>query len=117
MGKNDSDAYNRRLKERNARKRRARLRQARALGSHPKERWPAIQELFCGLCVRCLAAGRWPAPGGTVKDHIRPLYRGGDDSVRNIQPLCPPCNNSKGPDPVDYRPEALRVLAEGGRTA
>ncbi len=36
-------------------------------------------------------------------DHIVPLARGGDNSARNIQVLCPPCNWSKhAKDPIDF---------------
>jgi hypothetical protein len=31
-----------------------------------------------------------------TKDHIRPKYHGGKDSLDNMQTMCLPCNNAKG---------------------
>jgi 5-methylcytosine-specific restriction endonuclease McrA len=31
-------------------------------------------------------------------DHIKPLAGGGDNSVSNLQPLCPKCHNEKTTD-------------------
>jgi len=46
-------------------------------------------------------------------DHVVPLGLGGQDDIRNIQPLCGPCNAAKNDSPglrcADYRtPEILR---------
>lgn len=75
-----------------------RLRDARALGTHTEEQWEALAAEFDGRCVRC---GNHP-PQALDKDHIVPLYQGGSDAIENIQPLCPRCNSSKGPDSTDY---------------
>jgi hypothetical protein len=54
---------------------------------------------FGGKCLRCDVDD----PSLLVKDHIVPIYQGGDDSIRNLQPLCRKCNASKGPESIDFR--------------
>jgi uncharacterized protein YdaU (DUF1376 family) len=79
--------------------RRERMRKARELGTHTQQEWLALVH-FCGSrCVRC------GSTKGLVRDHIKPVYQGGSDSIENIQPLCKPCNSSKGPDCTDMRPD------------
>jgi 5-methylcytosine-specific restriction endonuclease McrA len=77
------------LKRENDLKRIARLKKARTKGTHTDSQWQALKLEFKNRCVRC----------GIVcllkKDHITPLYRGGSDSIENIQPLCPFCSSSK----------------------
>lgn len=73
-----------------------RLAAARALGTHTAEEWAALVAKFGGRCVRCTIAGR------VEKDHIRPLYQGGSDAIDNLQPLCPRCNSSKGPETTNW---------------
>lgn len=59
---------------------------------------------WLALCAfhnhRCLACGR---KRKLTADHIVPLYLGGSDDITNIQPLCKPCNSSKGAQTIDYR--------------
>lgn len=67
-----------------------RLRKARELGMHTKAEWTEKRDRI-GLCVDC---------GQTdvrlAKDHIFPISKGGCDCIHNLQPLCEPCNSSKG---------------------
>lgn len=59
-----------------------------------------MKELFNNTCVRC------EGKSGLVnleRDHIKPRYQGGDDSVKNMQPLCAKCNSSKGAESIDWR--------------
>lgn len=79
-------------------KRRARMANSKALGTHTEEQWTALVD-FCGRkCVKC------SLPESTDKDHIKPVYQGGSDAIDNLQPLCASCNASKGAEAIDYRP-------------
>lgn len=72
---------------------------AREKGMHTKNEWAEMKSFF-GECVRC------NGKSGLLnieRDHIIPVYQGGSDSIRNIQPFCARCNASKGPETVDYR--------------
>jgi 5-methylcytosine-specific restriction endonuclease McrA len=67
-------------------------------GSHTVAEWEELK----GACGRrCLCCGRRVK---LTKDHVIPLTAGGTDAIDNIQPLCQPCNSSKGARCVDYRP-------------
>lgn len=87
----------------NSRIRRIRLAAAREKGSHAEETWLRLIAAFDCRCVMCGASMH----GSEVqKDHIVPIYQGGSDGIENLQPLCRPCNTSKGPDTfnwVEYR--------------
>jgi hypothetical protein len=80
-----------------------RLSAARKKGTHTPAEWQALLDITGELCPRC---NKGPAEngGGFIKDHITPIYKGGSDGVDNIQPLCQPCNASKGPESIDFRP-------------
>jgi 5-methylcytosine-specific restriction endonuclease McrA len=77
-----------------------RLSAARAKAKHTAGEWQALLEICDFKCVKC---GGDEGGRGVVKDHIVPIYRGGSDGIDNIQPLCQPCNASKGPDETDHR--------------
>jgi len=93
-----------------------RLAAARAIGTHTAEEWIALVNICGGKCVACDSAAK------VVKDHIKPIYQGGSDSIDNLQPLCSSCNSSKGPDATDRRPPDWRerlaeCLADARQTA
>lgn len=67
-----------------------RLRKARFLGTHTREEWLTLKERI-GKCVIC-----GTIDDEIVKDHIKPIAKGGCDCIQNIQPLCHPCNARKG---------------------
>lgn len=87
-----------RKRERRARrKRRERLRRARERGTHTEEQWQALKAWSGGACVRC-SREKYELE----KDHIVPIYQGGSDGIDNLQPICPPCNASKGPETINW---------------
>lgn len=75
-----------------------RLAKARKKGTHTKNEWEAMKAYFDYICVRC-----YETTLPVEKDHIIPLYLGGSDSIKNIQPVCAKCNASKTGDVCDYR--------------
>lgn len=87
-------------------KRRIRMIASKAKGDHTKDDWKKMYDFFEGRCVRCI---EYVAKG---KDHIVPVYRGGSNHIRNIQPMCAHCNSSKGPEQVDYRPKLAQFLGK-----
>jgi len=84
--------------------RHVRLAMARARGQHTEDEWLALLEV-CGF--KCLKCGSTKV----VKDHIIPIHHdGSSDAIDNLQPLCRPCNTSKGRDHADLRPADWRNL-------
>lgn len=83
-----------------------RLAAARAKGCHTPSEWLAMLDVFPG-CVRCGILHAKLHGGKCLKDHIKPIYQGGDDSIENIQPMCRNCNSAKGPEAVDHRSKAV----------
>lgn len=87
----------------NSQIRKIRLAAARAKGTHTPAQWLGLVSAFGCRCVMC---GAVMDPWDVQKDHIIPIYQGGSDGIENVQPLCRPCNTSKGPDTfnwVEYR--------------
>jgi len=66
-------------------------------GSFTEQEWQALCARFENRCLRCGEHKPLTA------DHVLPLSRGGDSNITNIQPLCGPCNSSKGTRFIDYR--------------
>jgi len=78
-------------------KRTTRLKEARKKSKHTQEEFQEMVNFFDGVCVKC------GSKDGVLKDHIIPIYQGGSDGIKNLQPLCKKCNSSKGSDSTDYR--------------
>lgn len=74
-----------------------RARKVGAIGSHTTAEWDALCEHYGHICLAC---GQHTA---LTEDHIVPLSAGGTDAITNIQPLCRPCNSTKGTQTIDYR--------------
>jgi 5-methylcytosine-specific restriction endonuclease McrA len=66
-------------------------------GSFSQNEWEELVELTGGVCVRCLKSDV-----KLTQDHIVPLSKGGINNISNIQPLCGPCNSSKGTKSTNY---------------
>lgn len=66
-------------------------------GDHSRYEWEEMKIFFNGICVRCEKNIYH-----VEKDHIIPIYQGGSNSIKNIQPICPICNTSKGPENIDH---------------
>lgn len=80
----------------NSRRRRAIL--FNSPGSFTDAEFADICRKYGGKCLKCGKQKKLSA------DHIVPVSRGGNNLISNIQPLCMPCNTSKGAKTVDYRP-------------
>lgn len=75
---------------------------ARSKGTHTRAEWEAMRAAY-QRCLRCGLPESQLHGGACVKDHIVPVYLGGDDSIQNIQPMCRNCNSAKGQEQKDYR--------------
>jgi 5-methylcytosine-specific restriction endonuclease McrA len=66
-------------------------------GNYTIGEWNALCAFYDHRCLRC----------GEQKpltiDHVIPIVRGGRNDILNLQPLCKPCNSSKGTRIIDYR--------------
>lgn len=83
-----------------------RLARAREAGTHTYADFQAMVDAYDGACLKCGLV----TP--LVQDHVIPIYRGGNDLITNIQPLCRPCNSGKGSDTTDYRVSHPATLPE-----
>ena len=62
-----------------------------AKGDHTLEEWESLRLLLGNHCLGC-----WRTDLKLTQDHIIPLVKSGSNWIDNIQPLCLPCNASKG---------------------
>lgn len=79
-----------------------------APGSHTIAQWQSLCNWFGDCCVCCGASGKLAA------DHVKPLIKGGSDSIENLQPLCGVCNSRKYTGDQDYRDPDLLAMFLGG---
>jgi len=66
-------------------------------GTFTKEEWLNLCSTYDNKCLCC---------GNTLPltiDHVIPISVGGKSDITNLQPLCRPCNSSKGVKIIDYR--------------
>ena len=91
-----------------------RLAAARAKGTHTETEWLRMVAHHEGRCAKCGTE----VIGTPVRDHIKPIYRGGSDALENLQPLCRNCNSAKGPDDADHRRDGWQDACQtpGGAT-
>lgn len=84
-------------------RRQARLDAARKKGTHTKDEWMVLHDLF-GKCVACGVPYDHLYGQRATKDHIMPIIAEGCDCIGNLQPVCRQCNSI--PDATDYRQSA-----------
>jgi 5-methylcytosine-specific restriction endonuclease McrA len=96
---------NRDTARQNSRKHRAVLHDAE--GHYSAAEWRALCDWFGAVCLAC---GKSGVP--LHADHVVAITRGGSNYIENIQPLCGPCNASKGNRRnTDYRePDRLAAF-------
>lgn len=76
-------------------------------GHHTGKQLKALFQSQRGKCAVC----RESIKRGYHRDHVRPVSRGGDNSIRNIQLLCKKCNMSKrAKDPIAWAREQGRLV-------
>lgn len=75
-------------------------RKTNAGGSYTVAEWKSLIDHYGNKCPCC---GRDDVK--LTADHIIPVSKGGTSNIDNIQPLCLPCNASKGDKTIDYRPK------------
>ena len=68
-------------------------------GSHTLVEWQQIKLKYNFTCPSCLK--KEPTIKLTL-DHVVPLFKGGSDSIDNIQPLCMSCNRKKQIQVIRY---------------
>lgn len=88
----------RRGSDRQTEKQNRRALEMQAEGTFSTEEWYDLCERYGNKCLSC---GRPDAK--LTQDHVIPLSMGGTNYISNIQPLCGPCNSSKGAKTIDYR--------------
>ena len=76
--------------------RQLRMKIARAKGTHTKKEWEDLLKKSGNKCLNCRT------PEKLTKDHIVAIYKGGSDSIENIQVLCARCNILKFIHTVKY---------------
>lgn len=69
-----------------------RARQLKAEGNYTTAEIEALYEKQHHKCANCLV---FMAPRAYHRDHIIPISKGGSNSIKNIQLLCPSCNVRK----------------------
>lgn len=78
-----------------------------AQGKHTPTEWRELKEKFNNSCL-CCNCHQDNLDSPLERDHVIALSKGGTNYVSNLQVLCSDCNNNKGTDIIDYRPESLR---------
>lgn len=76
-------------------------------GKHTHEQWKELKATYEYTCLCC---GRKEPEIELHADHIIPISKGGTSDIGNIQPLCKPCNSSKGIQIIDYRVSFERMI-------
>lgn len=81
----------------------ARNRRARVLGAVGNISVAEIEALKKFYNYTCLCCGKREPDVELTHDHVKPLSRGGENTIQNSQVLCRSCNCKKGAKHIDYR--------------
>ena len=68
-------------------------------GRHTIEEWESMKKRYNYTCPSC---GKKEPEIKLTKDHIIPLYKKGENTIFNIQPLCRRCNCKKHTKIIKY---------------
>ena len=74
-----------------------RANKTKAGGSYTVSEWESLCKKYNYRCLNCGKKRKLTA------DHVIPISKGGTSNIDNIQPLCGPCNSSKGTKTTDFR--------------
>ena len=80
-----------------AKNQKRRTAKTQAGGSFTAAEWTALCKHYHNRCLDCGRRRKLTA------DHVVPVSKGGPSNISNIQPLCGPCNSSKGTKSTDFR--------------
>jgi 5-methylcytosine-specific restriction endonuclease McrA len=80
-----------------------RARERGASGRWSAEQWRALVDFYGDACLAC------GVRDNLAKDHVVPIFLGGDNTIANLQPLCKSCNSRKGVADTDYRDPILHA--------
>ena len=69
-------------------------------GSYTDKEWKKLIKKTGNKCLACNVSGNDVL---LTVDHIIPVFKGGTSNIDNLQPLCGPCNSSKGIKTINYR--------------
>jgi len=72
-------------------------------GSFSVAEWKSLVKQCRNRCLCCGKRRKLTA------DHVIPVSKGGTSNISNIQPLCGPCNSSKGTKCTDYRKRRISI--------
>lgn len=74
--------------------------------------WKQILLFYGNACGRCRVSGLQEL---LTLDHFIPTAKGGENTWRNVWPLCWPCNQRKGAMlPAEPRPPHVAILSRTG---
>lgn len=88
---------------------RRRARKQNAEGAFTSTEWRTLCERYGRRCLACKRPG---SECNLTVDHVIPLSKGGNNRIENIQPLCGPCNATKGTKTTDYRVDYVFSASE-----